>query len=64
MSQEIEEIVKSCSICQKKTPPAREPLLQSSLPDFPWERIAIDLFELDGTTYLLLVDYYSRYIEV
>ena len=64
VSQEIEDMVKSCSICQKNTPPAREPLLQSSLPDFPWERVATDLFELDGTTYLLLVDYYSRYIEV
>ena len=59
----MEVIVKSCSVCQN-TSPAREALLQSSLPDFPWERVATDLFELDGTTYLLLVDYYLRYIEV
>ena len=35
----------------------------SSLP-YRFERVASDLFEIDGVTYLLLVDYYSRYIEV
>ena len=64
VTQEIEKLVKSCPVCQKTTTPAREPLLQSPLPDYPWERVATDLFELNDTVYLLLVDYYSRYIEV
>ena len=42
----------------------KEPLLQSTLPDHPWERIASDLFQLNGMTYLLVVDYYLRYVEV
>ena len=37
VSREIEGLVKSCRVCQKNTPPAREPLLQSVLPEFPWE---------------------------
>lgn len=41
-----------------------EPLLPSSLPDRPWERLATDLFELNGKTYLAIVDYYSRWLEV
>ena len=31
---------------------------------FTWERVAADLFELKKEAYLLIVDYYSRYVEV
>ena len=34
------------------------------LPKHPWERAAADLFQLNGSTYLLVVDYFSRYPEV
>ena len=54
----------SCPHCVQTTTPKHEPLLQSTLPDHPWERAATDLFELNGSTYLLLVDYFSTYIEV
>jgi len=39
-------------------------MIPSTLPSGPWEKIATDLFELKGITYLLLVDYYLRFIEV
>ena len=39
-------------------------MIPSMLPNRPWEKIGTDLFEFKGTTYLLLVDYYLRYIEV
>ena len=38
--------------------------MYSPLPSHPWERVGSDLFELHGTTYLLVVDYFSRYIEI
>jgi len=38
--------------------------MTTSLPDYPWQRIATDLFELRGVHYLLIVDYFSCYPEV
>ena len=39
-------------------------MIVSPLPDYPWQVIGTDLFELEGVTYLLVVDYFSRYPEV
>ena len=60
----MEDFVKSCPVCQKTTTPNKEPLISTPLPSHPWERVASDLFELKDSTYLLTVDYYSRFAEV
>ena len=39
-------------------------MLPSSLPDLPWQKVGTDLFEWKNSKYLLIVDYYSRYIEI
>ena len=36
----------------------------TTLPNHLWEKLATDLFELKGSTYILLVDCYSRFVEV
>ena len=38
--------------------------LPTPLPQRPWQMIASDLFTLRNTNYLLIVDYYSRYVKV
>ena len=32
------------------------------IPSRPWERVSADLFQLNGSNYLVLVDHYSDYI--
>ena len=60
----IEQFVQACPTCQRLTNLHREPLLSTPLPSYPWERIAADLFELKSSVYLLVADYYSRFVEV
>jgi transposase InsO family protein len=42
----------------------REPLICSTLPERPWQRIAADFGEHKNENYLIVVDYYSRFIEI
>ena len=39
-------------------------MISSPLPNYPWEKVGTDLFELNGATYLLIIDCYSQYPEV
>ena len=40
-----------------------EPLITIEVPSRPWEKVASDLYEFKGTSYILVVDYFSRFIE-
>ena len=60
----IKQFVENCRECAKVARPRREPLLPTPLPDYPWQVVGSDLFELKGEHYLLVVDYFSRYPEV
>ena len=42
----------------------KEPLIPSPVPDLPWEVAASDILTCEGEQYLILVDYYSKYVEV
>ena len=41
-----------------------EPLCPTELPDKPWLKVGTDLFMWKQATYLLVIDYYSRFIEI
>ena len=65
MSAQIEEKVKDCTMCHDYAPAQqKEPLIPSPVPDLPWEVAASDILTFEGEQYLVLVDYYSKYIEV
>ena len=64
LSCEIQDMVENCKICAKYRQQRAEPLIPTPFPERPWQVIATDLFELDNLNYLIVVDYFSRFVEV
>lgn len=64
LSKEIKNLVESCQTCRQNYTQKDEPLISSPFPELPWQKVGMDLFEFKKSTYLLVVDYYSRYIEI
>jgi len=61
MSSDIENMVRDCMAClsNARSQP-KEPMIAHEIPSMPWETLSSDLFDLDGHTYILLVDHYSK----
>ena len=64
LSREVQDMVENCNVCAKHRQQRAEPLMPTPFPERPWQMIGTDLFELDNLNYLIVVDYFSRYIEV
>ena len=63
INKDILKQYQSCKTCIKYSKSQRSELLQSHpTPELPWHTVATDLFETKNSEYLLLVDYYSRFL--
>ena len=74
---DIEDFVNRCQPCLTSKPNnSREPLLPHSvwfyllysilfyLSDGPWQKLGMDYFDFDGKKFLLLIDYFSKFMYV
>ena len=59
---DIRTLAETCTVCQEnsKSQP-KEIQQQTEVPLHAWERLGIDLLELNKEHFLLVVDYYSRF---
>eukprot|EP00794_Sanderia_malayensis_P016471 gene16471-18108_t len=64
MSKQIQDMVECCRICNEHKRNSTEPLITSPFSDRPWQIIGLDFFHLKSVDFLIVVDYYSRFIEV
>ncbi|KAL1447257.1 hypothetical protein WDU94_005579 [Cyamophila willieti] len=65
MSMDIQDMIEKCRICvQNSKKNQKEPLIPLPMTSRAWERVATDLFTVDGQDYLVLVDSYSMWIEM
>lgn len=62
---EQKQMVGTCEACQKfQSKNSKELLLSHEIPELPWMKTGTDIFELEGHSYLVLVDYMSKFPEV
>ena len=65
LSQDLKCISETCTICKSlRRTLEHEPLKPSEPAPRPWSRVATDLAHYKGRDYLILVDAYSRWIEI
>ena len=65
ISKDLEQAVRSCAFCNKhRSAQRKEPLMATPMPECPWERVGADLCDHGGKQYLVVVDYFSRYLEI
>ena len=58
---EMEEHVGDCVVCLRNTESrTKEPMQPHELPTQPWEVLSADLFDLDGHTYTVVADHFSK----
>lgn len=59
LSVHISQLVENCNTCSQHRAELTTPVQER-----PWQRLGTDLFFWEKKTYLLIVDYFSPYIEV
>ena len=64
MGTDIRTFVQKCTCAAMGKAQQKEPLQTPSLPIRPWSKLAIDQFTVNGSSYLITVDYYSDYFEI
>ena len=61
-TEDIKQKVRGCDYCQQTRPSQKcETLIPYEVPAGPWIRLGIDYFEWNGSRYLLIADYCSRF---
>lgn len=62
---EIENMILKCTTCERyRSLNSKEPLITHDIPDIPFNKIACDICEYAGKDYLIIQDYYSKWLEI
>lgn len=65
MFENIADLINSCATCQRfQNNNVKEPLIPSETPQFPFQIIGIDIGEHQKKTFLVVEDYYSKWLDI
>lgn len=64
MDVDIEEFISKCRTCEKfQTSNIKQHLIPHEVPEYPFEQVGCDIMSYAGEDYLVLMDYYSKWLE-
>ena len=62
MNHDIETLIRTCDKCQEFSKRSyKDPDIPREIPLIPWSLLEMDLFSMDDSTFLLVVDVTSRF---
>lgn len=65
MDDQIEKMISTCRTCQvNANKNQKEPLIAHTIPKRPFEKVACDIFHFKNKDYLVVADYFSKWIEL
>lgn len=65
INADIDSMVDKCAEClQQRNSPPRDELRSHTVPDRAWQKIGIDMFMCLGKRFQIVIDYFSKWIEV
>lgn len=65
IDESIENMIAKCSTCQKyRSKNVKEPMISHEVPDLPFNKIAMDICQYGAKSYLVVSDYYSRFMDI
>lgn len=65
LDSDIEDKVGSCSTCQRnRNSNIRDTMISHEIPDRPFHKIGLDIFEYNKSDYLVIMDYYSKFLDI
>lgn len=65
INNDIENIVTECRTCEKfRRANRKEELIPHPIPDRPFQKIGVDICEYGAKSYLVVIDYFSKWLEL
>ena len=63
MNAELEIFLQNCSMCQtSQSALPKQKMILREVPDMPWQNIGSDIFQFGRDHYVIVVDYYNKWI--
>ena len=65
LNADITSLISACSLCEEYQPAQqKEPMISHQVPDGPWQKVGVDLFECESLDWMVTVDYFSGFFEL